>query len=101
MESTPLTSTKKCGYCQQWSGWQQSSDDRCEHCGHLLAPRAHADALARNEQENQPMPALFKVEIHPDDSPTVRFFKRIALGGQMLFAAIIAFIVWLVTLAAG
>jgi len=100
MDNSPLISTKKCEHCQQWSQWQQRPDDRCEHCGNLLDSRAQQNALARAEVDKQPMPALFKVEMHPEDSATVRFFKQIALGGQMLFAAIIAFIVWLVTLAA-
>ncbi|WP_262888640.1 hypothetical protein [Hymenobacter sp. HDW8] len=44
---------------------------------------------------------MFLIEIKPDDNAAVRFFKTIVRGGQFAFAAILSFIIWLVTLAAG
>lgn len=37
------------------------------------------------------------MEIKPEDGGVLRFFKTIVRGGQLLFIAIIGFIVWLVT----
>jgi predicted amidophosphoribosyltransferase len=98
----PLLSSKKCAACQQWSVWQQSLNDRCEHCGELLDPQAAQNARQREEVANQKAtPGLQLIEIHPDDGAFTQFFKRMIRGGQLAFAAILAFIVWFVTLAAG
>lgn len=95
--STPtLESTKKCPDCQQWSGWQLQPTDRCEHCGALLDPRALQSAMAREKLANQKMPLVLLVKINPEDGPFMRFFKTIVRGGQLLFGAILAFLVWLV-----
>jgi hypothetical protein len=101
MADSPLFASKKCPHCQRWSAWQHTPDDRCEHCGELLDPRAQQSAIEREELEQQKMPPMFLIEIKPDDSAVVRFFKSIILGGQLAFAAILSFIIWLVTLAAG
>ncbi|HEX8507805.1 MAG TPA: hypothetical protein VF630_20750 [Hymenobacter sp.] len=102
MPEPPLFASKKCNACQQWSTWQQNPDDRCEHCGELLDPRAQQNAQQREEVANLPShPSLRLIEIKPDDGAFVRFLKTMARGGQLAFAAILAFIVWLVTLAAG
>ncbi|GAB3845991.1 hypothetical protein GCM10028822_05330 [Hymenobacter terrigena] len=101
MPDTPLFSSKKCPECQQWSTWEQHPDDRCTHCGALLDPQAQRSALAREELANQPMPAFALLEIKADDRAVVRFFKTIIRGGQLAFAALLAFIVWVVTLLAG
>lgn len=90
-------SSKKCPNCQQWSVWQLQPTDHCEHCGALLDPRALKNAEAREELANQKMPSVLLVEINPEDGPVTRFFKTIVRGGQLLFAAIMAFLVWLVT----
>ena len=97
----PLLSTKKCPSCQQWSAWQQSPDDRCQYCGELLDARAQQSAINREKVANQKMPSVMLLEIKPDDGAVVRFFKRIVRGGQLAFAAIVAFIVWLVTVLVG
>lgn len=97
----PLLSTKKCPHCQQWSSWQQGPGDHCEHCGELLDPRAQQSAINRQKAANQKMPSVMLIEIKPDDGLVVRFFKHIVRGGQLTFAAIIAFIVWLVTVLVG
>lgn len=93
-------STKKCPNCQQWSVWQLKPTDYCAHCGALLDPRALQSAVDREALANQKMPAMLLIEINPEDGPLVRFFKTIVRGGQLLFAAIMAFLVWLVTVVA-
>ena len=95
---TTLPSTKKCPHCGQWSAWQQRATDRCEHCGQLLDPQRVAREEARREQDEQPAaPGLTLIEIKPDDGPVLTFLKYIVRGGQLAFAAIMAFLVWLVT----
>ena len=89
-------STKKCPACQQWSHWQQQADDRCEHCGALLDPRSHAEAAQQAAAAPQ-RGGIQLIGIYPEDGGAVRFFKTIVRGGQLLFIAILGFIVWLVT----
>lgn len=101
MPDAPLLSTKKCPHCHQWSTWQQRPDNRCEHCGEFLDPQAHQSNLAREQVAQQKMPSVVLVEIKPEDGPVVRFLKIIARGGQLAFAAILAFIVWVVTVLVG
>lgn len=96
MTDKNLVSTRKCPACQQWSRWQQQAADCCEHCGALLDPRAH------HEAEQQAATAHLRgglqlIEITPADGGITWFFKTIVRGGQLLFIAILGFIVWLVT----
>ena len=99
MADKELVSTKKCPACQQWSPWQQLASDRCAHCGELLDPRAHADVQQQAAMAQQG--GIQLMEIGPEDGGVVRFFKTIVRGGQLLFIAILGFIVWLVTAIAG
>ena len=101
MPDTPLFSSKKCPHCQQWSGWQQRPNDRCEHCGELLDPQAQCSVLAREELAKQQMPSILLIEVKPDDGAVVRFLKTIIRGGQLAFGAILAFLVWFATVLVG
>jgi hypothetical protein len=101
MEQAPLTASKKCPHCGFWSRWQQRADDRCERCGlYLDAPRMRSEQ-EREALANEPLPSFMRIEIKPDDSPTMRFFKRIIQGGQLAFGALVSFVVWFLTLLAG
>lgn len=96
MADKKLISTKKCPACQHWSHWQQQAADRCEHCGELLDPRAQQEAQHRAATKHL-RGGIQLIEIKPEDGGLMRFFKTIVRGGQLLFIAIIGFIVWLVT----
>lgn len=93
--ASSLPSTKKCPHCGQWSAWQQQAADRCTHCSQPLDPQRVASQQARTEQSQKP--GLTLIEIKPDDGPVLSFFKYLVRGGQLAFAAIMAFLVWLVT----
>ncbi|GAB2787401.1 putative amidophosphoribosyltransferase [Hymenobacter luteus] len=96
-----MTATKKCPHCGRWTEWSQQPTDRCQHCGQVLEPYRVASEEARQKLSEQPLSSVMLIEIKPDDGPVVRFFKYIIRGGQLAFAAIMAFIVWLVTVLAG
>ncbi|UOR06352.1 hypothetical protein MUN82_04470 [Hymenobacter aerilatus] len=92
--------TKKCPHCQEWSAWNQRPNDRCEHCGEFLDPRAQKRLEEQQQKAKQPdQPTFF--EIQPDDNVVVRFFKRMGRVGQVVFGAILAFFIAVVTFAAG
>jgi len=93
-----MKSTRKCPHCGQWSTWNQDPADRCDHCGNVLDPDALARQHAsdeRKEEESQRFSVDF-IKIDPDDPFFLRFFKKIGLGFQVLFVAIVTFIIWLI-----
>lgn len=96
-----LSASKKCPACGFWSSWQQLPEDRCERCGQLLDPERLRSEQQRQKLAEEPLPAFLQIPIHPDDGPTTQFFKRIIRGGQLVFGAIVSFMVWLLTLLAG
>lgn len=96
-----MTATKKCPHCGHWTEWHQQPTDRCQHCGQVLEPYRVASDEARQRLSEQPISSLMLIEIKPEDGAVVRFFKYIIRGGQLAFAALMAFMVWLVTALAG
>ena len=69
--------------------------------GRCWSPPRAASEQQRQQQADAPLAPVLLIEIKPDDGPVMRFFKHIIRGGQLAFAAIMAFLVWLVTVAAG
>lgn len=98
-----MKSTRKCPHCGQWSAWNQEPTDRCQFCQHLLDPDAFARQQAqedRKAEEKERFTVDF-IKIDPDDPFFLKFFKRIGLGFQLLFVAIMTFILWLIAFLAG
>jgi hypothetical protein len=100
MNPTPLSDTKKCPNCGQWSEHRQQSDDRCEHCHELLDPQGPSRAAEMKQAWKWQMPKVLLISINPDDSWPVRALKYAARGGQLLFIATLSFFIWLATAAA-
>lgn len=102
MDSSVGANTKKCPHCGQWSAWNLHYEDRCTHCGELLDPQAYRSASRRAEEERQDekAPKVF-IQVHPTDGTFTRTWKYVVLSGQVLFAAIISFFVWLGVVLAG
>ncbi|TGE16418.1 hypothetical protein [Hymenobacter elongatus] len=100
-DATPLSASKKCPHCGFWSPWQQQSDDACQRCGQLLDPVRNRSEQAREKEAQAPLPQFLLIELKPEDGPITRFFKHIARGGQLAFAATVSFILWVITLLVG
>ena len=96
-----MEATKKCPACGYWSSWQQLPTDRCARCGQLLDPQRLRSEQERERLAQEPVSPIMLIEIKPDDKPLVRFLKHIVRGGQLAFGALMAFILWLITLLAG
>ncbi|SHJ25980.1 hypothetical protein SAMN02745146_2652 [Hymenobacter daecheongensis DSM 21074] len=94
-------SSKKCLHCGGWSAWQQQPDDRCEQCTELLDPQAQHRAEEQAAIARQPVSQFMLIEIKPTDGLVLRVFKYAIRGGQLAFAAIMAFFLWVVTALAG
>jgi endogenous inhibitor of DNA gyrase (YacG/DUF329 family) len=97
----PLASTKKCPHCGQWTTWHQQPDDCCEHCQQVLEPHRVASEQARQALADKPRPNFELIAVNPADPLPLKLAKYVVRGGQLFFAAIIAFVVWLATVIAG
>lgn len=98
-----MNSSKKCPNCGKWSRWNQNPTDRCEYCNSILDPVAVARQQAREErkQEESERFTIDFIKIDPDDPWYINIFKKVGLGIQVVFAAIISFILWLIAVLAG
>lgn len=93
-----MKASKKCPHCGHWSIWSHNPTDRCEHCQGLLDPNAFARQQAQQErkaEENERFTVDF-IQIDPNDPFFLRFWKRIGLGFQLAFVAIVSFFLWLI-----
>ncbi|RNI29694.1 hypothetical protein EFA69_09050 [Rufibacter immobilis] len=98
-----MKASKKCPHCGQWSAWTHNPSDRCDHCQGLLDPAAfeRQQAQAERKEEEEKRFSVDLIQINPDDSALVKFFKSIGLGFQLAFVGIVSFILWLIALLAG
>ncbi|WP_400190612.1 hypothetical protein [Hymenobacter sp. B81] len=101
MNAAPLSASKKCPHCGQWSAHQQQPDDRCEHCHELLDPQGPAKQAEMEQAWKWELPPAMLIPIHPTDPWWLRGPKYLVRGGQLLFAATVSFVIWLVTALAG
>ena len=101
VDNTAFTGQKRCPNCGQWSGHHQQPDDRCEHCGQLLDPQAVAKNEALEKAWKWELDKTVLVNIDPDEPWLLRMLKYGMRGGQIVFAAILSFILWLVAVLAG
>lgn len=94
--------TKICPRCGQWSEWTGNPTDLCEHCGSILDERGFIRQMKEEEEQaDKKRFDITLIEIYPEDSRLVVFFKRIGQGFQLTFMAILSFILWLIALLAG
>jgi hypothetical protein len=101
MEKPPLTATKRCPHCGLWSAHQLRPDDRCEHCQELLDPLGPEREAKLAQAWKWEMPPAMLIPIPPTDPAWLRGLKYLVRGGQLLFAATVSFIIWVITALAG
>lgn len=101
MEKPPLSATKRCPHCGQWSAHQLRPDDRCEHCHELLDPFGPERAAQAEKAWKWELPPTMLIPIPATDPAWLRGLKYVVRGGQLLFAATVSFIVWFLTMLAG
>ncbi|RTQ51560.1 hypothetical protein EJV47_07105 [Hymenobacter gummosus] len=101
MEQAPLSATKRCPHCGQWSDYRQQPDDRCQHCHELLDPLGPQRAAEMEQAWKWEMPPAMLIPIPETEPAWLRGLKYVVRGGQLLFAATVSFIVWFLTTLAG
>ena len=89
-----MVNEKKCPHCNNWSEWNSSLDDVCEHCGELLQKKEKEKAIKKKLlTELQEKKFLFHVK--KED----HFLKKVAKKGgyaiYLLAMAVASFLSWL------
>lgn len=88
---TIIENIQKCENCGKWT---DTSNYFCQHCGKLLNEKRLEQEKQRHEQTKLD---LILIKIKPTDSLPVVFVKRLAQGIQIIYMAILSFILWLIT----
>jgi len=82
----------KCNNCGEWSVWSQQESDKCVHCGEVLRPVSDEE---KDKIKKRLEVEYVKVHINEDDNIFVKLFKHVFNFVQMIFIAIISFLIWL------
>jgi hypothetical protein len=88
--------TKKCPACGQWGPWQQRDTDRCTHCGALLDPRSLQEREDREEYERKHKEDSFFTP-RATDGVLMRITRKVAFAAYIVYTAVVAFIMYIVT----
>ena len=87
----------KCSHCGEWNTTTENQS-HCNYCGteFFTISAAEEQSLARRKTAGD-----LKIKIQESDSPLVVFFKHTFNFVQMVFLAIVSFIVWFVAAGPG
>jgi hypothetical protein len=100
-----LNTIHRCPACKKFSHSNGTVEATCEHCGAYLEPVRMKEKLSAQEKEMERIRKhehpVFWVNVKPGDSGFRRAFVRLMQGGQLFYAAIVSFILWIVALVAG
>jgi hypothetical protein len=82
------------------SQWATEPNDRCEFCGALLIP-AEETKKKQEAEEKENLKEESILDIKEGDSPFVVFIKKVGWVFQMIFAAILSFFIWVISIVTG
>lgn len=92
--------TKKCPTCGQWGPWQLRDTDRCTYCHALLDPRANQERKDHEEYERKQQEASFFTP-RPTDGSLMLITRKVAFAAYVVYTAVVAFIMYIVTSVVG
>ena len=86
--------TKKCPNCGEWSKWNLSLHDKCEHCGELLQKQ---EALKEKEKikEIEKQEKEFIFHIDKTDNFLQKALKKGGYAVYVVIMSVVSFITWL------
>ncbi len=87
---------RKCDKCGKWSDGEKYF---CNHCGVLMDEERLEEEKKRHESQEGLAVALIK--IYPTDHIIVKGIKHIIRIGQIIYFAILTFILWVVAFMSG
>ncbi len=79
----------KCEHCGEWV---DAKLEQCNYCGKTLREEEKKEAYSSKRLKDSLEPQL--ITIDDDDHPVLKIAKRIVQLGQVIFYAIITFLVW-------
>lgn len=89
-----MSNTKKCSNCGEWSHWNLSLDDKCEHCGEYLQKqekeKAEEKAVIKQLQEK-----AFLFHINENDNIFQKILKKGGYAVYLIILAIVSFLSWI------
>ena len=86
----------KCDHCHQWTDGHKAF---CSHCGEMLT-EIQLEYERQKRTEDADLRHLL-ININPDDPIIIRFFKRIIRTVQIIFFALLSFMMWLIAMTPG
>lgn len=105
MTNNELNAVKKCPSCGKYSSYDAAIDAKCEFCGAVLDPRTLQEVKIKEEAAEQARlryeHPVFWVSIKPTDGPLTVFWKQILRGAQLVYMAVISFLLWVAAIVAG
>jgi pyruvate-formate lyase-activating enzyme len=86
---------KKCPHCGNWSSWNLSLTDICEHCGKTLGGR-DLENQEKRQADKKTNEDNWMFNIKDSDSDFKKGLKKVGNFSYTIFMAIISFILWLI-----
>src|SRR5687767_13928365 len=100
-----MNAVHRCRSCKKFSHSDGTADATCEHCGTYLDP---VEVTSKRKYEEEKRQAeirhehpVFSVNVKPGAGPIRNTFVRFVQGAQLVYMAIISFILWIVAIIAG
>lgn len=78
--------------CPQCKKWNFGRPEHCTHCNHSFFEKEKKELMERKSWKEFSMPVI---KINPEDSPLLNFFKHIIRIHQLIFLAIVYFVVYM------
>ena len=100
-----MNTVRRCPACKKFSHSDGTPEAACEHCGAYLDPvevqskRKYEEEKRRAEIKHEH--PVFWINVRPGDGALRGAFVRMIQGAQIVYMAIISFILWLVAIIAG
>ena len=88
-------SEQKCEHCGEWT---DGTEEYCQHCTKRLNEERLKKEKIRHENTKFD---IILIKIHPTDHPVIVFFKKIIQYIQIVYFAILTFILWLISMGPG
>jgi len=95
-----MSTHKKCPECNEWTSWNHQLTDKCEHCSELLDKRAINDIKLFEKQQKINEENSFYVP-KPGDSFIVLAVRKAAWIANVIYVAMVSFMLWFFTTLAG
>jgi hypothetical protein len=85
--------------CEHCNNWVSKKEKTCSFCHKNIR---EIDQKKDLERSNKPDPFKLRlIQINNSDNLLIQFLKRIVQFGQLIFYAVISFLIWITTWAVG